>query len=53
MSIARRAWQRCLAVFRKNALDSDFDEEAQSHIALATDDNVQRGMSLQEAERLA
>lgn len=53
MSMMRRGWRRCVAVFRNYAFDSDFDAEAQSHIALATDDYVQRGMSLSEAERLA
>jgi hypothetical protein len=53
MDVIRRAWQRCLALFRKGTLDSDFDEEARSHIALAVEDFVQRGMSLPDAQRRA
>jgi len=45
--------ERVLALFRTNALDREFDDEAQSHIDLATDDYLQRGMSMPEARRLA
>ena len=48
-----RIWARLLALFKKSALDREFDDEAQSHITLATDDYLQRGMSLPEARRLA
>jgi predicted permease len=44
---------RVRSLFRKTELDREFDEEARSHIDLATDDYVQRGMSLPEARRLA
>lgn len=53
MTTLRRACERLLAVFRRDALDRDFDEEAQSHVALATEDYVQRGVPVAEAERLA
>ncbi len=53
MSAIRRAWSRLLSVFMPHRLDQDFDEEAQSHMALAVDDYVQRGMPLAEAQRLA
>ncbi len=52
MSI-RRLWSQFLSLFKKSALDRDFDDEARSHIALATDDYLQRGMPLAEAQRLA
>ena len=42
-----------LAIVRTSDLDGEFDEEARSHIALATEDYVQRGMPLAEAQRLA
>ena len=45
--------ERVCSLFRKTELDREFDEEARSHIDLATDDYVQRGMSLPEARRLA
>lgn len=48
-----RIWARMLALFKKSDLDREFDDEAQSHITLATDDYLQRGMSLPEAQRLA
>ena len=53
MSALRHAWQRCLAVLAPRRLDREFDDEAESHIALAADDYVQRGMPRGEAERLA
>lgn len=53
MSVLKRTCAKLLSVFRKTELDHDFDEEAQSHIALATDDSVQPGMPLAEAHRLA
>lgn len=53
MSALRQAWARLLSLLRKQQLDCDFDEELRSHLALATDDYVQRGMPLAEAERLA
>lgn len=53
MGVLKRAWSRCLAVFDKDHLDQEFDEEVRSHIALATEDYVQRGMPLPEAQRLA
>ena len=53
MSLVKRALARLLATFRTHDLDRDFDEEAQSHIALATEDYVQRGVPLREAQRRA
>jgi predicted permease len=48
-----QAWTRFLSVFKKSDLDREFDDEADSHIALATADYVQRGIPLAEAQRLA
>lgn len=53
MSALRRVWQRWIAVFRRSALDDDFDEEARAHIDHATDEFIQRGMSMPDAQRLA
>jgi putative ABC transport system permease protein len=53
VSVMRLAWARFVAVFRKRDLDREFYEEARSHIALATEDYVQRGVPLAEAQRLA
>ena len=53
MSTPRRAWARLTSLFRRDELDREFDEEAEAHLALATDDYVRRGMRRDEAERLA
>jgi putative ABC transport system permease protein len=53
VSVIRLSWSRLIAVFRKQHLDEDFDEEALSHLALATEDYLQQGMSSAEAQRLA
>ncbi len=44
---------RFISVFKKGDLDEEFDVEARSHIALATEDYAKRGMPLDEAERRA
>lgn len=48
-----RWWARLLSLFRNRALDREFEDEARSHIELATDDYLKRGFSLAEARRLA
>ena len=53
MSVLKLAWARFLSVFKKRDLDREFDDEARSHIAFATEDYVQRGMPLDDARRLA
>lgn len=53
MSALKQAGARIIALFRRNALDREFDEEAQSHLDLAVDDYLQRGMPEAEARRLA
>lgn len=53
MSRMRRAWLRCLALVSKDRLDADFADEARSHVVLATDDYVQRGIPLEDAQRMA
>ena len=49
----RQTWIRLLSVFKKRDLDREFEDEARSHLALATEDYVRRGMPLAEAQRLA
>ncbi len=46
-------WARLLSHCRSDDLDREFDDEAQSHLALAADDYVRHGMPLDEAQRLA
>ena len=53
MNLIRLSWSRLIAVFRKQHLDEEFDEEALSHVTLATEDYLQQGMPLAEAQRLA
>jgi predicted permease len=53
MSALRQALQRFLAVFRRDRLTTESDREMDSHIALATDENVRSGMSPAEARRQA
>src|SRR6266478_6539690 len=53
MSALRRACARLLSLFRREALDHDFDEEAQLHLDLAVEDYVRRGTPEAEARRLA
>jgi predicted permease len=42
-----------MSLFRRDGLDREFDEEAQSHLELAVDDYVRRGTPEAEARRLA
>ena len=53
MSLLRRASARLAALFRRDALDADFEDEAAAHISLAVDEYVRRGWPAAEAERLA
>lgn len=53
MSALERAWARLMSWLRRDALDREFDEEAQSHLDLAVEDYLGRGMSEAEARRLA
>lgn len=43
MDTARQLWARVFALLERDRLDHDFDEEARSHLDLATEDYVQRG----------
>src|SRR5580700_4440509 len=53
MTAFRHACARLMSLFRRDALDREFDEEAQTHLDLAVDDYVRRGMSEAAARRLA
>lgn len=44
---------RFVALFHRQKLDEDLDEELYVHIDLATEENLQRGMSEQEARSAA
>jgi predicted permease len=49
----KQTWARAISMFRKRKLDREFDEELRSHIELATEDYIQRGMPPADARRLA
>jgi macrolide transport system ATP-binding/permease protein len=49
----RTMLSRCMAFFLSDRLDQDLDEELRSHIDLATEENVARGMTQEEARRAA
>lgn len=53
MTLLREAWARLLSFFRKQERDRDFDEELASHIELAIEENLRRGMGPAEARRQA
>jgi predicted permease len=53
MDSLRQAWNRLLAVFRREPLDSDLDAEIACHMEAAIDDNLRRGMTPEEARRQA
>jgi len=50
---ARRSVERVKAFFHKGALDRELDAEMASHVEFATEDNLRRGMSPEEARRRA
>jgi predicted permease len=53
MGALREAFHRVLSFFHKPQRDSDLDAELQSHIDLAVEENISRGMSPEEARRRA
>jgi predicted permease len=53
MDLLRILLSRCVAQFRRRKLDEDLDEELRAHIDFAVEENLQRGMSAQEARTAA
>ncbi|HVU48146.1 MAG TPA: ADOP family duplicated permease [Terracidiphilus sp.] len=53
MDWLRIAGSRCAALFRTRKLDVDLDEELRAHIELAAEENVRRGMTVEEARTAA
>lgn len=49
----RRALNRLHSFFHKEPLDRDLSEEIASHLDFAIEDNIRRGLSLEEARRQA
>jgi putative ABC transport system permease protein len=53
MDLIRVLLSRCAALFRRGQLDEDLNEELRAHIDLAAEENVERGMSAQQARKTA
>jgi hypothetical protein len=53
MDLLRILLSRCIGFFRGNHLDEDLDQELSSHIDLAIEENLTRGMSKEEARTAA
>src|SRR5262245_26935806 len=53
LTALRETVARLRASFTGGALDRDFAEEMQSHLAMLVDDNIRRGMTPAEARRAA
>jgi macrolide transport system ATP-binding/permease protein len=53
MEFLRTFLSRCSALFRRRALDADLDEELRAHIDLAIAENLQHGMTPQQARTAA
>src|SRR5215472_15054141 len=50
---AQEAFNRVRSFFRRTPLDQDLNEEMASHLEMAVDENMRRGMSREEARRQA
>src|ERR1700722_17309884 len=53
MDLIRTLLSRCAALFRRRELDEDLDEELRTHLDFAIEENLEHGMSEQEARRTA
>jgi predicted permease len=53
MDFIRILMSRCAALFRRQELDADLDEELRAHIEIAIEENLKRGMSAQQARTMA
>ncbi len=49
----RQFFQRLKSLFRKTQLDAELDNEMATHLELATDENIHRGMTPEDARRQA
>lgn len=53
LTAIRHLAARVRAFFRRGDLDREFDQELKSHVAMLTQDNLERGMTHEEARRMA
>ncbi len=49
----KEAWSKVHALFRRRAMEDELEEEIRSHIELATEDLIARGVPAEQARRLA
>ena len=49
----REAFNRIRSWFRKNRLDQELNQDMASHLEMAVEENIRRGMSVEEARRRA
>ena len=49
----QQCFQRLSSVFHRTEMDQELDAELAAHLELAIEENVQRGMSADEARRQA
>lgn len=49
----REAFNQFRSFFRSEQLDHEFNEEMASHLEMAVEENLRRGMSMEEARRQA
>jgi hypothetical protein len=49
MDTLRILFSRCFSLLRRHKLDRDLDAELRGHIAMAIEENIQRGMSRKDA----
>ena len=53
MTRLRQVWRRLRALFRKNTLEAEMDEELRFHFEKQIEDNIRAGMTQQEARYAA
>jgi len=53
MPLLRETFNRVRSFFRKDPLDRELNDEMASHLEMATEENIRRGMSPEEARREA
>ncbi len=53
MELIRTLLSRCTALFHTHKLDAELDEELRAHIDLAIEENINRGMSPEQARTTA
>jgi predicted permease len=53
MDFIRIVFYRCVALFRREKLDADLDEEFRAHIELAIEENREQGMNEEQARTAA